>query len=156
MDWPDTDSVLTVVTRCRGGSGAVRTKLILSRGWVSERKRGRVALAVTPAVAAALLPATTRKFAECYPAIRLTIETAIGEPAIPDASLRDERRSTLKRKAPIRRQLGQQPTAAPEQHGACAPDTNPESSMVARLCGRHCDHSFWRAFGASLSAFNQA
>jgi DNA-binding transcriptional LysR family regulator len=41
---------------------------------LGERKRGRVTLAVTPAVAAALLPATVRKFAERYPAIRLTLD----------------------------------------------------------------------------------
>lgn len=41
---------------------------------LGERKRGRVNLAVTPAVAAALLPLTVRKFAESYPSIRLVID----------------------------------------------------------------------------------
>jgi DNA-binding transcriptional LysR family regulator len=40
---------------------------------LGERKRGRVIVAVTPAVAAALLPPTVRKFAQCYPSIRLVI-----------------------------------------------------------------------------------
>ncbi len=41
---------------------------------LGERRRGRVHLAVTPAVAAALLPATVRNFVERYPSIRLVID----------------------------------------------------------------------------------
>lgn len=50
---------------------------------LGERKRGRVTLAVTPAVAAALLPATVRKFAGCYPAIRLTIDDCAPDQFLP-------------------------------------------------------------------------
>lgn len=50
---------------------------------LGERKRGRVTLAVTPAVAAALLPATVRRFAGSYPAIRLTIEDCAPDQFLP-------------------------------------------------------------------------
>lgn len=50
---------------------------------LGERKRGRVTLAVTPAVAAALLPATVRRFAERYPAIRLTIDDCAPDQFLP-------------------------------------------------------------------------
>lgn len=50
---------------------------------LGERKRGRVNLAVTPAVAAALLPATVRKFAERYPAIHLVIDDCAPDQFLP-------------------------------------------------------------------------
>jgi len=50
---------------------------------LGERKRGRVHVAVTPAVAAALLPAPVRKFVERYPAIRLTIEDCAPDQFLP-------------------------------------------------------------------------
>lgn len=50
---------------------------------LGERKRGRVGVAVTPAVAAALLPSTVRKFTERYPAIRLSIDDCAPDQFLP-------------------------------------------------------------------------
>jgi DNA-binding transcriptional LysR family regulator len=50
---------------------------------LGERKRGRVNFAVTPAVAAALLPNTVQKFAESYPSIRLIIDDCAPDQFLP-------------------------------------------------------------------------